>query len=101
MAGRRSKPARVQELAGNPGKRALNKERVCKITGVLRPPAHLGRFGKSLWKSYAGKLVDLQVLTEIDWPAWEALCLAYDRTSDDILDCYGWTLPPRQSRGGS
>ena len=45
----------------------------------LRPPRHLGRFGGLLWRNYAGKLVELRVLTAIDWPAWEALCLAYDR----------------------
>ena len=87
MAGRRPKPARVKELAGNPGKRALPKNpRGRRITGVLKPPAHLGRFGKSLWKTYAGKLVDLRVLTAIDWPAWEALCLAYDRMREAGAD---------------
>ncbi|MCH8836390.1 MAG: phage terminase small subunit P27 family [Candidatus Marinimicrobia bacterium] len=52
----------------------------------LRPPRHLGRFGKSLWRTYAGKLVELRVLTAIDWPAWEALCLAYDRMREAGAD---------------
>ena len=86
MAGRRPKPARVKELAGNPGKRALPKTTPRAVTGVLRPPRHLGRFGKSLWKTYAGKLVELRVLTAIDWPAWESLCLAYDRMREAGAD---------------
>ena len=86
MAGRWPKPARIKDLAGNPGKRAMPKTTPREVTNVLRPPRHLGRSGKSLWKTYAAKLVELQVLTAIDWPAWEALCLAYDRMREAGAD---------------
>ena len=83
----RPKPTRVKELAGNPGKRAPNKhEPAPETTGIPKPPAHLGRFGKSLWKTYAGKMVGLGLLTDIDVPAWETLCLAYDRMREAGAD---------------
>ena len=40
MAGRRPKPARVKELAGNPGKRALPKTTPREVTNVPFIPAN-------------------------------------------------------------
>ena len=86
MAGRRPKPARVKELAGNPGKRALKKGLAPKTTGIRRPPSHLGRFGKSLWRTYLGEVVKLGIMIDVDFPAWEALCLAYNRMREAGAD---------------
>ena len=87
MPGPAPKPTRLKELAGNPGRRPLNKhEPAPETTGIPKPPAHLGRFGKSLWKTYAGKMAGLGLLTDIDVPAWETLCLAYDRMREAGAD---------------
>ena len=87
MPGPAPKPTRLKELAGNPGKRPLNKrEPIPETTGIPKPPAHLGRFGKALWKTYAGKIAALGLLTDIDVPAWETLCLAYDRMREAGAD---------------
>ncbi len=78
MAGRRPKPARVKELAGNPGKRALKRELAHKTTGICRPPDHLGRFGKSLWRTYLGEVVKLGIMIRCPVPVRN--CLASSKS---------------------
>lgn len=83
MAGRRAKPTAVKQLAGNPGKRPLNKaEPKPKGAGTPKPPGWLGRYGKALWKRLAPELEQLGILSSIDLMAFEALCGAYDRWRD-------------------
>ena len=70
-------PIPLREKAGNPSKRPIPK--------VIRPkplapeaPAGLGRFGGKLWKTLAPKLEPLGLLTEVDGPAFAALCMTYE-----------------------
>jgi P27 family predicted phage terminase small subunit len=80
VAGRRRKPTAVKELAGNPGKRPLNKQEPRPRTaGTPKAPVFLGRYGKMLWDRIGGELEQLGILSSIDLTAFEALCGAYDQ----------------------
>jgi len=78
MVGRKPKPTAIKILAGNPGKRPLN-DREPK-PGPADPRVPRGKLppeGKKLWRVLAEHLVRLGVLTKLDLPALEFLCLHY------------------------
>lgn len=76
------KPTALKLLAGNPGKRAINrtepKPEPAK-KGERRCPASLPPTGKRLWKSLVPELERLQLLTRIDDATLEGACLNYAR----------------------
>ena len=73
------KPTQLKVIHGTFRKdRAPKKEpEPKKVTVVPRPPAHLTKYGKKLWKSLAAELVEKGVLTVVDLPALEVCCDAY------------------------
>lgn len=79
MAGRKPKPTKLKELAGNPGKRALNKsEPKYSAPDDLRVPrGRLSAEGQRLWKILAPQLAQAGVITQADLPALEMLCNHY------------------------
>lgn len=77
MAGRTPKPTALKIIAGNPGKRPLNKrEPQPDILQDLAPPAHLTPAAAEVWNEFAGKLSAVRVLTELDALALEMACNA-------------------------
>ena len=78
MQGRKPKPTALKQLAGNPGKRALNKNEP-KPSGVPTCPDHLDVIAKAEWERVSGELVVLGLLTTIDRAALAAYCAAYSR----------------------
>jgi P27 family predicted phage terminase small subunit len=44
-----------------------------------KPPSHLGRFGKKLWKQLSQRLTSEGLLTVLDLQALELLCETYDQ----------------------
>jgi P27 family predicted phage terminase small subunit len=87
MAGRKPKPTAIKKLAGNPGKRPLNEnEPKPGPANVKMPRGVLPKYGQKLWRSLAGRLVELGVLTEIDLPAFEMMCLHYALTRQALDD---------------
>lgn len=77
MAGRTPKPTALKIIAGNPGKRPLNKrEPQPNILQDLAPPAHLTPAAAEVWSEFAGKLSAVRVLTELDALALEMACNA-------------------------
>jgi len=48
-----------------------------KVLEAPKPPSSLNRWGKSMWKALAAKLVETKVLTEVDLYALEACCTQY------------------------
>jgi len=50
-----------------------------KYTAPPRPPTHLGKFGKKLWKQLSKRLIDEGLLTILDYQALELICEAYDQ----------------------
>ena len=95
MAGRKPKPTAIKKLAGNPGKRPLNhnEPRPGPVDHKI-PRGRLPKEGQRLWKELAPKLTELGVLTEVDLPAFEMLCLHYAlaRQALDEIDETGLTI---------
>ena len=77
MGGRRPKPTAGKELAGNPGRRKLNKAEPKPKAGTPKVPAHLTKIAKAEWKRLAPELGNLALLTEVDRAAFEVYCETY------------------------
>jgi|SRR3990167_1452911 len=83
MAGRRPKPTALKLVAGNPGKRKINKSEPKPRRVIPSCPAHLSDVGKVAWGRLSVLLDRMGVLTEADSSALERLCDCYA----DILEC--------------
>ncbi|MFA7278925.1 MAG: phage terminase small subunit P27 family [Sterolibacterium sp.] len=83
MAGRRPKPTALKLVAGNPGKRKINKTEPKPRQVIPSCPAHLSDVGKVAWGRLSVLLDRMGVLTEADSAALERLCDCYA----DILEC--------------
>jgi len=77
-SGRRAKPTARKELAGNPGKRALNKEEpsFTPIKGAS-PPEWFDELSSTMWVMVAKELCAQQVLCATDLHNLEMFCVAY------------------------
>lgn len=77
-SGRRAKPTARKELAGNPGKRALNKDEPAftPIKGVS-PPEWFDEYASTMWIMAAKELCAQQVLCATDLHNLEMFCVAY------------------------
>jgi P27 family predicted phage terminase small subunit len=49
------------------------------VPTVPKPPSHLGKFGKKLWKDLGARLLREQLLSVLDIEAFEIFCVAYDQ----------------------
>lgn len=83
MAGRRPKPTALKLVAGNPGKRAINKREPKPKRLSPSCPAYLGDEAKVAWGRLCVLLDRMGVLTEADSLALERLCDCYS----EILEC--------------
>jgi P27 family predicted phage terminase small subunit len=95
MAGRKPKPTALKVLAGNPGKRPLNQNEPRPEPADYKiPRGRLPKDGQRLWRELAPKLTELGVLTEVDLPAFEMLCLHYAlaRQALDEIEGTGLTI---------
>lgn len=73
------KPSALKELAGNPGKRALNRAEP-KQAGKRPPcPKHLQGEAKKEWNRITRQLLILGLLTEVDRAALAAYCQCWAR----------------------
>lgn len=78
--GRRPKPTARKALAGNPGKRALNKdEPTFQPVLSVEPPAWMNEDATTMWQTIIGELCGQQVLCITDLHNVEAFCMAYAR----------------------
>ena len=77
--GRKPKPTAKKLLAGNPGKRALNKAEpeFSKITNV-DPPEWLTDRAAQMWRMVVPELLRENVVAITDLHNVEAFCVAYD-----------------------
>ena len=77
--GRKPKPTAKKILAGNPGKRALNKAEpeFSKITNV-DPPEWLNDRAAQMWRMVVPELLRENVVAITDLHNVEAFCVAYD-----------------------
>lgn len=77
MRGRKSKPTKLKLLAGNPGKRPLNKNE--PKPQPIRPscPRFLSREARKEWRRLAPELERLGLLTRLDRAAFAAMCQSW------------------------
>lgn len=79
-SGRRPKPTAKKELAGNPGKRALNKQEPdFGLVLKINCPIWMGDFGRELWETVCPLLCRERVLEATDIQNLEVYCNAYDQ----------------------
>lgn len=80
MRGRRPKPTALKELAGNPGKRALNKNepKFSELKSV-ETPEWMPPLAATMWETVLPELLANKVLTIPDLHNVEAFCMAYQR----------------------
>ena len=77
--GRRPKPTALKLLAGNPGKRALNKKEPKPRRSLPQCPTQLSAAAKTEWKRIAKELSQLGLLSTIDRAALSAYCASWGR----------------------
>ena len=77
MRGRKPKPSALKKLAGNPGKRALNRNEPTPELKVPAAPKHLNKVARAEWKRVTAQLLILGMLGEIDMAALAAYCSAW------------------------
>lgn len=77
-SGRRPKPTAKKQLAGNPGKRALNKEepQFTQITHV-DPPSWMQPLAVQMWETVMPELLAQRIVCITDLHNVEAFCTAY------------------------
>lgn len=80
--GPRPKPTRLKELAGNPGKRPLNRGEPKPKAGVPTPPSHLDGTARREWKRISQQLAACRLLTAVDRTALALYCTAYSRWAE-------------------
>jgi P27 family predicted phage terminase small subunit len=79
MQGRKPKPTALKMLAGNPGKRALNRAEPKPRVVLPKPPDHLSDDEKEKWKITVRELHPLGLVTTIDKDALAMYCTIYVR----------------------
>ena len=79
MAGRKPKPTALKELAGNPGKRPLNRREPKPKTALPTCPRHLDGEARKEWRRMGGELARMGVVTVVDRAALAAYCVAWAR----------------------
>lgn len=79
MLGRPAKPTKLKELAGNPGKRALNKAEPKPRQKKPPCPKHLVGEARREWNRMSKQLFDLGLLTEVDRAALAGYCQTWAR----------------------
>lgn len=93
MRGRPAKPTRLKELAGNPGKRAVNKAEP-KPKGGAEPPKTLTKDALAIWKRVVGAM-PVATYTAADEAHLAAYCeaVALHRRATAMIDQQGMTVP--------
>ena len=81
MKGRKPKPTKLKELAGNPGGRPLNSSEPRPPTPDRAPyaPRYLNAEGKREWRRIVPLLMSLGLYTDLDYAALAMYCQAYGR----------------------
>lgn len=81
MRGRKPKPTKLKELAGNPGKRALNPNEPEPPVPDRAPyaPRYLNKDAQKEWRRVVGVLIELGLYTDLDYAALAMYCQAYGR----------------------
>ena len=95
------KPTALKLMAGNPGKRPLNKREPRPRRTTPRCPAWLNKNAKTVWRRMVPELRDMGVLTVVDGEALAAFCQTYARwrEAEEFLTKHGLVYPLRDEKG--
>ena len=97
--GRKPKPTAKKELAGNPGKRALNSAEpvFSKVTNI-DAPEWLSARASAMWSMLIPELLREGVLAITDLHNVEAFCVAYDkwRMAEESVQQFGIVVASSQ-----
>lgn len=96
--GPKPKPTALKLLAGNPGKRAINRDEPRPETGMGSCPSWLPKAAKAEWGRVVPELERLGMLAKVDRAALIAFCQAVALTEDAqrMLDEHGILVPGAQ-----
>ncbi len=94
-------PTKMKVLAGNPGKRRLNKKEPKPPKNTPRCPAWLSSDAKAAWRRLVPQLERMGVLTVVDRDALVAYVQTYARwkRAEEWLDKHGEVYPLRDEQG--
>lgn len=84
MPGPAPKPTKLKELAGNPGKRALNKREPVPTEGIPTRPDWLAPEAKREWTRITHELVAMGLLAKADRAALANYCLWWSILVDAV-----------------
>lgn len=97
--GRKPKPTAKKQLAGNPGKRALNtaEPKFSQVTDI-DPPEWLSDRAATMWKMLVPELLREHVVALTDLHNVEAFCTAYDkwRMAEESVQQFGIVVESSQ-----
>jgi len=98
---RRPKPTALKLVAGNPGKRAVNKREPKPKRASPTAPSHMSTKAKAAWKRLAALLDRMGVLTEADGMALERLCEVYTEILEyrELVSTHGATYTTTSTQG--
>lgn len=93
VPGTKPKPTAMKKLAGNPGKRALNKQEPKLPVDIPQPPEILNDAALTEWERVVKELFATGVITLADRAALAAYCMAYSRwlEAEEYLEQHSWT----------
>ena len=94
MSGPAPKPTKLKELAGNPGKRKLNKSEPKPVPGIPSCPRHLSDRAKREWHRVTRELNAVGLLTQVDRAELAIYCQAYARwiEAEEYVTEHGLTV---------
>lgn len=78
MPGPAPKPTALKALAGNPGKRELNRNEPKPERVIPAVPRGLPVGARKFWRAHADALGEMGVLTAVDGPAFALMAVHYD-----------------------
>lgn len=98
MPGPAKTPTHINNLKGNPGKRAENKNEPKPENGIPNTPRYLKKLPKYWFETLAKELNQVGVITKIDSKALELLVEAYSeyRHHCDELEKEGYTYKTKE-----
>jgi P27 family predicted phage terminase small subunit len=77
MRGRKPKPTALKQLAGNPGKRALNKKEPKPIPAIPECPSHLKGVARIEWNRITKELFWMNIISRVDRAALAICCTSW------------------------
>ena len=95
------KPTRLKMIAGNPGRRPLNRREPTPAVRAPIRPAWLSREASKVWRATVPLLMAMGILARVDRDALTAYSQTFARwkAAEEFLDRHGSVYPLKDDRG--